>query len=62
MFNFYFREDLDVCDGLEHCKASSDNYPTCIWKDDDELKSVNISRYFPTKSPPRPPVQSTTGE
>ncbi|XP_060562339.1 uncharacterized protein LOC132721968 [Ruditapes philippinarum] len=54
-------EDLDVCDGLEHCKASSDNYPTCIWKDDDELKSVNISRYFPTKSPPRPPVPSTTG-
>lgn len=56
-----FSEDLDICDGLEHCKLSSDTYQTCIWKDEEELKKVNVSRFFPTTTPPRPPMPSSSG-
>lgn len=54
-------EDLDICNGLAHCKLSSGVYPTCIWKNDEELKKSNISRFFPTTTPVRPPMPSSTG-
>ena len=55
---------MDVCSNLGHCKLNGDIYPTCIWKDDTEYNSSQISFFFPTKGPPTPPplIAETTGK
>ncbi|XP_052284951.1 VWFA and cache domain-containing protein 1-like isoform X3 [Dreissena polymorpha] len=37
-------DDMDICQALIHCEASTDTYPSCVWKDNP----VNISRYLPS--------------
>lgn len=52
-----YREDLDICSQLDHCKLSTNIYTSCIWKDQEELTNISdVSRFFPTTPLPHPPT------